>query len=347
MVLVAAGLACLLPYKKQKNASTLFLICMMLICGFRAYDVGVDTHNYVAYAASRYVDDYKWGPIFLGLKMIAEFFPEPETPFLMLMSILTFAPLIYITRRYSAYPAMSVLMFIIPVADYFVQSMNIARQSIAIVVVLCAAVMIAEQKKKLATYLIILAFFFHPYTFPSVILLFFDKINLTIKGVYITIGISMIVGLVGTLSGIQEFLNMMMLITADSQNELILKLGKYGDYDIISGFSIIGQLSHMLPIAAMCILGANKETINTTYFKLMFFGCLATNIFVSVIFCERIASTFTIAQLLAVPYIYKTSTLRKRKLIVMLLLLTALLFMYNLKCNSQLDLWNPYHTIFD
>ena len=77
----------------------------------------------------------------------------------------------------------------------------------------------------------------------------------------------------------------------------------------------------------------------------MLLGCVVTNIFVSVIFCERIASTYTIAQLLAVPYIYKTSTTFSKKIITLLLIGTALLYVYNLKGYSNLSDWTPYHSI--
>ena len=345
LILSISALCCLLPYKKQKFVSSILLVAMMIICGLRAFDVGVDTHRYVQFAESRW-DDYRWGPLFVLLKHIADFFPNTGSAFLMLMSILTYLPLLFIIKKYSRYPALSVLMFIIPVGDYFVQSMNIARQSIAIIMVLYAAVMVANKKKRNALFYIILAFFFHPYTFPSVIILFLDKIKLTKTTVYVLLGVSIFIGLIGTLSGIQDVLNLMMMMTADSQSDLISKLGKYGDYDIVSGFSMIGQLSHMLPLAAMCVLGLNKFTLDDVYYKLMLLGCVATNIFVSVIFCERIASTFTIAQILAVPYIYQTSPQRRKILVVLLIILTGMLFLYNLKGNMQLDIWFPYHTIF-
>ena len=347
-VLVIAVLCCFLPRQVQKHTSVILLIIMMLICGFRAYDVGVDTHNYVAYAVSQDdTRDYKWGPLYLILKNIAAFFPNTQTAFLMLMAVLTYIPLAIIAPKYSTYPALSVLMFIIPVAEFFVQSFNICRQSIAIVYVLIAAILVENHKKKKALLLLFFCFIIHPYSFIAFILLFLDKIKLSKKKVILLIVGTILLGLSGTLSGIQNFLNLMMLATSDSSSELVTKLGKYGDYEIAANFSLIGQLSHMLPLAAMCVLGANEKTMNSVIYKLMLAGCLITNIFVSVIFCERIAATYTIAQFLAVPYIYKTSTPLTRRLLVLLLICTMFLYVYNLKGESQLDIWNPYHTIFD
>lgn len=142
---------------------------------------------------------------------------------------------------------------------------------------------------------------------------------------------------------------MMTVIFSDSSSNLLLKLAKYGNgYDVSSGFSLIGQLSHMLPIVLLCVIGCNKYTENNTYFKMMVCGCAITNVLVSVIFCERFASTFTIAQLLAVPIIYSSSTKNRRFLLIVLIFLTTLLYVYNLRGYSlDTTLWTPYHTIFN
>ncbi len=346
-VMLFAAFCCLLPRNIQQPVSILLLLFMMLMCGFRAYDVGADTHNYVEYAQSVDVDEYTWGPMYLILKQISDLYENNGTAFLMIMAILTYIPLIFVTALYSDYPALSVLMYIIPVGIFFNESFNIARQSIAIIYVLIAAVMVEINKKSLAIGLIILAFVFHPYTFISVGILFLDKLRLTYVRVGIILFLSAIIGMIGTLSGIQDLLNLLMLATMDSSSDLVTKLGKYGDgYDIEAGFSIIGQLSHILPMLALCILGANEKSLKNTYYKMMLVGCVITNLFVSVIFCERIASTYTIAQLLAVPYVYKTSTETRRALIVLLIVVTALLYVYNLKDYSTLIEWTPYHSIF-
>ena len=346
-VMLVALFCCLLPYQVQKRTSVILFLFMMLMCGFRAYDVGVDTHNYVDYARLSDISRYKFGPVYPLLKQIAVLFPNNETTFLMLMAILTYFPLMYISFKFSDYPALSVLMYIIPVGIFFNESFNIARQSIAIIYVLLATVMVERQRKKSALGLIVIAFLFHPYTFISIVVIFLDKLRLTRGRVNVLLLVSVIIGLIGTLSGIQEFLNILMIATQDNSSELVAKLGKYGDgYDIESGFSVVGQLSHILPLLGLCVLGANEESLNNTYYKMMFIGCVMTNIFVSVIFCERIASTYTIAQLLAVPYIYKTSTVFTRRLILLLIIGTAFLYVYNLKDYSHLPDWTPYHSVF-
>lgn len=347
-IMLFASLCCFLPLKMQKKTSIFLMLFMMLMCGFRAYDVGTDTHNYVDFINYTYVSDYKWGPFYITLKSVTAIFDNNPTAFLLMMAFLTYIPLIIIIKKWSEYPALSVLLYIIPVAIFFNETFNIARQSIAIVYVLWAAIMVEFHRKKVALALIVIAFFFHPYTFISVVLLLLDKINLTKRKVAFILLTTTLVGIAGALSGIQEMLNLLMIATSDSSSELMVKLGKYGDgYEIESNFSIIGQLSHILPLLALCMLGANEKSMKSVLYKMMLFGCIVTNIFVSVIFCERIASTYTIAQILAVPYMYKTSSRLYKNLILMVLLFTMLLYVYNLKGYSSAPDWTPYHSIFD
>ena len=347
-VLVLAAFVCCLSFEEQRKASVFLILFMMLMCGLRAHDVGVDTPNYVAYAVKSDVDDYKFGPIFLILKSISEIFGDDGSVFLMIMALLTYVPLVYVVAEKSPYPGLTVLMYIIPVAIFFNESFNIARQSIGIVYILLAAIMIDEGKIYQSIPLIILSFFFHPYTIIFAIFPFLNKIVLTEKVVIISLGVSILIGLVGSLSGIQSFLNLLMTYTMDSSSDLVTKFAKYADYDIEANFSLVGQLSHMLPLSALCFLGMNEYTLENTFYKMMFYGCILTNVTVSVIFCERIASTFTIAQLLAVPYIFYYQSDMMRKLVVSLLVATALLYVYNLEQYSHdTELWIPYHTVFN
>lgn len=347
-ILTAAVINCFIPKRIQKLSSIILLLAMMLMCGFRAYDVGRDTHNYVAYATSFHVNDYMWGPLYLIFKQIAELFDNTETAFLMVMAILTYIPLMYIVKKESYIPALTVLMFIIPCGIFFNETFNIARQAMAVNYILLAAMAVHHGKIKLGYALVILSFFLHPYTFPFVLFFFIRNIRFTPYVVYWTMGITMLLGIVGTLSSIQLVLNGLAALVSDASSGLVLKLAKYGNgYDIASGFSLIGQLSHMLPMVGLCILGVNNKTQDNIYFKMMVCGSAITNIFVTVIYCERIASTFTIAQLLAVPFIYTTLNRKNRAILILILIFTALLYVYNLKGYAADPLWTKYHSIFN
>jgi hypothetical protein len=322
----------------------------MILCAIRGYDVGRDTPNYVEAAMNTYSYNSTWGPIYYILIKFSQFFSNPATIFLCLMAALTYIPLIVVVRSKSVLPALSVLMYIIPTAAFFYESFNLARQSIAIVYILLAAIFLKDKKIKLSIVMTLIAFFFHPYTIFFSIFYLISKIKFTKSLVNTLVYGSMIIGLLGTITVIQDTLSLMSFLFEDTSSAMLTKFSKYGNdsYNIISNYSVIGQLSHILPLSAMCLLGINKKTEDDVLFKVMVCGCVVTNLFVSVIFCERIASTFSIAQFLAVPIIFSTSTKIKRQSMIVLLIFTAFLYVYNLYQQSLNPyVWTPYHTFFN
>lgn len=345
IIMLLALANCLIKKQYQRKSSLILLLLMMFMCGFRGYDVGKDTPNYTGFisAPSDYV--YDWGPIYFLFRFISNLLPYPETVFLLLMAMATYIPLMYLTKRYSMKPALTVLMYIIPTAIYFNETFNIARQSIAIIYILWAAIMLGKKKMMECYALTVLAFFFHTYSIFYVFFFIVYKFRFTPKFVYISILVTVILGLIGTIAGIHMAINTVAALASNASGSFVQNLGFYTQYDIESNFSLIGQLSHILPLAALCILGANKRVQNYILFKMMVCGCLLMNLFTSVAFCERLASTFTIAQILAVPVIYSYSSKKRKKLIMILLIMTAALYVYELKgYSTNKELWIPYHT---
>lgn len=320
----------------------------MMICGFRGYDVGVDTPNYVYAVSVEPSYHANWGPFFYALIYVSQLFSNPETVFLFLMSVLTYLPLTFIIWKESKIPALSVLMFMIPTAMFFFETMNLARQSIAIIFILLSAVLLYKEKIKLSLCTFILAFFFHVYTVIFFPFYFIRKYTFSNNFVIATILLSIVIGLSGTLDFIKDYIDIVSMLFKDTSSSMLTKFAKYSDHNIASNFSIVGSLSHMLPLSALCILGHNHNTKNNLYYKMMVCGCIISNIFISVIYVERFASTFTIAQILAVPIIYQNSNSRTKVLIKLLLVLTAVLYFYNLYSLSlSKERWTPYHTIFE
>lgn len=339
---------CLVPKKYQRRTSLILLFIMMLMCGLRGYDVGKDTPNYTGFISAPSDIVYNWGPIYFLFRTIAYLFPYSETAFLLLMAMATYIPLMYLTNRYSIKPAFTVLMYIIPTAIYFNESFNIARQSIAIIYILWSAILLGKRKMKECYALIVLAFFFHTYSIFYILFFLVYKVRFSPKFVYISILITVILGLIGTMAGIQMAINTVALLATNASDSFVRNLGTYSQYDIESNFSLIGQLSHILPLTALCILGASKRVQNYILFKMMVCGCLLMNLFTAVAFCERFASTFTIAQILVVPVLYRNSSKVRKKLIIILLIMTAALYVYELNGYSHnKEFWVPYHTFLN
>lgn len=347
VIMLLALANCLVKKKYQRKTSLILLFIMMLMCGFRGYDVGKDTPNYTGFVSSSdFV--YAWGPIYSLLRFIANLLPYSETVFLFLMAMATYIPLMYLTKRYSMKPALTVLMYIIPTAIYFNETFNIARQSIAIIYILWAAILLQKGKMKECYILIVLAFFFHTYSIFFILFFLVYKVKFTPKFVYVSIAVTIVIGLIGTMSGIHMAINTVAMLVSNSSDSFVGNLAHYKNYDIKSNFSLIGQLSHILPLAALCILGATKRLQNYMLFKMMVCGCLLMNVFTAVAFCERLASTFTIAQIMVVPVMYRFSSKNRKKLIILLLIMTAALFVYELKgYSNNKEMWTPYHTFIN
>lgn len=347
IVMLLAVVNCFVGKKYQRQTSVMLLFFMMLMCAFRGYDVGVDTERYVGFVSSSdYV--FEWGPIYSFLKVVVKMFPYSETIFLSVMAMATYIPLMYLTKRYSLKPAMTVLMYIIPTAIYFNESFNIARQSISIIYILWAAISLQYGRRKECYALLVLAFLFHTYSIFFVFFFLVYKINFTPKRVYILVGLTIVLGLIGTLSGIKMAMNTVAMIVSNSSDSFLGNLGRYAKNDVDSNFSLIGQLSHILPLASLCVIGATRRVQGNLLFKMMVCGCLIMNVFTSITFCERLASSFTIAQIMALPTIYRCSSKKRKQLIILLLIMTAALYVYELNGYSKnKELWTPYHTFLN
>ena len=86
----------------------------------------------------------------------------------------------------------------------------------------------------------------------------------------------------------------------------------------------------MLPVTLLCLFSYDKKTSsNNIYFKMLLVGAMVTNLFVSTLYCERIASTFTLAQILVVPASLKNLGQKSLKLI-MIMGITIFLYVYTL-----------------
>lgn len=349
-LLILAVLNCLLPINKQKNVSILLFLLMMLLCCLRAYDVGRDTHNYVFFAENPGFFNLAWGPIYWFFVEISQYTPLPATTFLSLMAFFTYIPLMVISSKYSMRPALSVLLYMIPSALYFYETFNLARQMLAISYILLAIVMIAENRRKLSIITAAIAFLLHPYTFIFFAFYFGYKFRFTQKKVYLLVLGSAFLGLFGIMEFIYSILEHMASIFEDSSFAILTKFAKYGDAgeNIESNYSFIGQMSHIIPLSVVCLYGASNKSENNLYYKAMVIGCIITNLFIGVVYCERIASTFTIAQIIAIPYLYTHSTSREKNFYFAILVMTAFLYLYNLEQQSHdINVWTPYHTILN
>lgn len=349
LLLTIAVVNCFFPVKIQKITTPILFCVLMLLCGLRGHDVGRDTVNYVFFAENPGAFNLAWGPIYSFFISVSQSTSDPATTFLFIMAVFTYIPLMIISRTVSSFPALTVLMYMIPNGLFFYESFNLARQILAISYILVAVVYLSQNKIIISLLFAILGFFLHPYTIFFVPFYFVNNIRFSQGSVYILIIFSAFLGVFGVLDYITDVLGIMTSTFEDSSFAMFTKFAKYGEVgsEIESHYSMIGALSHILPLSLICILGAKNASREDVYYKMMVIGAVVTNLFVGIIYCERIASTFTIAQILAIPLMFKTAKPTDRIKYISVVALTAMLYIYNLYQQSQdINVWTPYHTIF-
>ena len=338
----------LLFYKGRKKSKVTWCLMMllMMMCGLRGETVGTDTHNYISYYLG-YSDVDRFGIFYNLLSQGVSLVYNDEHAFLMAMAVLTYIPLAYVITTRSTKPLLSVYMFLCASALFFLETMNLSRESIAIAWLMMFMVFWEEDKKKSALICLTIAFFAHKYAIIIIPFLLLEKLVLTERGVIFAIIGSAAIGLIGILDHITNFLVFLSGQIADS--EFYYDYIKYASREIGSDWNIVGQLSHILPISALTYLCYCDDTKDTYLYKCLLVGTIMLNLFVSVKYCERLSSFFTISQIIVVPVaLYsRSNSKRKRFCLIGLLFLLALLFIYQLNVFSRvvgLDTVVPYTT---
>ena len=136
------------------------VICLFLVAvsGFRGNDVGVDTstyrsiYNYLSYGG--YWPSVEPGWNFLN-KIVASSGANYLT-FLTIVSVLTLAPIFYVSKKCSPYMYLSIFCFY--ALHFYSGAFNITRQYMAISWVLLAYYMYQQDKWKTALIILLFAF---------------------------------------------------------------------------------------------------------------------------------------------------------------------------------------------
>ncbi len=311
---------------------------MMVMCGLRGYDCGADTHSYWNYSLGGYAGE-SFGFIYPILRNIAALVSPLPTAFLMLMAFLTYIPILIIILRESSSPALSVLMFTISGAWFFLESFNISRQMIAVAFILYSAVVLSKNNLTISFLFFFIAFIFHPYSIIYLPFFLLYNKKLSYYNIIVLLCGSMIIGLVGSLGIVEFFIQVLASLTGGSSNETIAHLSKYGEYEIMSSFSLVGKLSHMLPPTIMCLILYSKFSSSNLYYKMYAYGCAILNICISVSFCERIAAMYTIAIVLALPMGMKYISRSRRNYLLLLIIFMLILYLYNINSMNYQSLY--------
>lgn len=317
--------------KVQTTIGYLLLIICMVMVGLRTEDVGTDTWRYCAYALDSGFEE-RFGSVYVIMQHLCKSITNSPNAFLTLMSILTYGPLCWVLKKKSPNVLFSALIFIIASAGFFLETFNISREMISASFCLLVVFYFEKDKIKIALFFLIVAFLFHPYAIFIAPFLFVKRIEFKYVYVIVALCVSLIIGLSGILDSIMSILQFF-LASLSSDDGVLYQILKYADRDVGSGWNIVGKLAHLLPTIVMVVLTYTSENSQSLFYKFFVIGAVILNIFVDIVYCERIATFFTISEIIAVPLaFYGQTPVRdtRRSYLIILMILTMLLYVYNI-----------------
>lgn len=165
----------LLNTELQKRYNYISLFVLFILKAYRDFSVGTDTISYKIYferLARGGVPTKEAGFSFLNT-LVADWGGDMRT-LMIVISILTLVPLVYICQKYSPKPAFSLFLYY-NLYIYF-HSFNISRQVMAVSIVLIGIPFLLENRRLLFCLIVLLASTIHVTALISLPLIFLDKV---------------------------------------------------------------------------------------------------------------------------------------------------------------------------
>lgn len=294
----------LFQYKRNiPFMNILVLIILLLLCAFRGEYVGADTSTYLSiYDTELYLEDYKNEYVFYFIIKFLRELGFSSIICQVVMACITFIPLIFLFIKKSMMPSLSILLFLIAINGYYLETYNIVRQSAATVFLLWAYISALENNWKNVTAYFIIALGFHT---SSLIYILFFIIALYCRFTYKVVIISILGSLFFAfiLSNISFLTN----IINSLQNIDILGFGNYShfaDYKLDMARNLNGLITLLLPHSFLCLYAYKKYKENIL-FRIYFCGCVFLNIVSIMPTSYRMAYGLTALELILFPMVFK------------------------------------------
>ncbi|WP_028911865.1 EpsG family protein [Prevotella sp. MA2016] len=354
-VLAATIVICFLSEKKQRVGVIVLGGIMMLLCGLRANTVGADTDGYFRFAdfATSEESSERFGILYLSLRLLCGIFDNPQV-FIFVIALLTFVPLLWLIIKKSPLPAVSLLVFMVASSHYYLECFNIIRQLLSVVFVYLFIYYYFQKKYLWACCFLILAFLAHKFAFFVILVLPFLRRRIPFPVILCLITISVILGYIGTLDFLTEFLVGLSSYGSESAYN-VASLGNYVNiHELNSKWSAAEVLSHWFPVTVVCIFGYRKSKASNLYnmlYNMLFVGAIITNLLMSNVYCDRIASYFTVSQIFIVANCLSKGLTISKVAITFVIFFYVLFYMYTLYIqNLDIDFVDnvmPYKFCFE
>lgn len=316
IILLLNIILCFQSHYFQKKYVKWIILSMWILCAFRASSVGADTHNYINYASE--ADIYtNWGFCYDILRIISVQLHNPQL-FIIFMAILTYYPLYYLICHESKLPAVSSLLYMISVSRFFLETFNIARQSIAIIFFLYAILAFSKKQVGYFFFFSFCAYLFHPIILIAFPVFLLYKMPISKSAFWILMVISWLIGLTGTGYYVNHILNDLSVWFNPGYG--LAYFSHYADKQLVLNWNLTGKLVHSIPICALCILSYNNKTKNNLLFKFLFTGTLISILLMENLFCDRFVSTLVLTQILIVPDILQNNNIQSKLMRILIVL---------------------------
>lgn len=313
---------------QPKNHKILLIfIFLMLICGLRNLDVGIDTSHYFA--------GYQYGverhePLSKFIKAVSLYFNNGYQAYLALFAIVTYIPLMWFIKKESPNFALSAIVYIAFSVLFFHQTMNTIRACASVSYFIISIYYLEYNSiKKAFVFLIISALFHYSLllTIPFVLIAYFVK-RISRSITLLSIILSLIFGFTFAtgFSGYAEQLSAFLSIYSGDSTEYYIK---YIENMTEAKKSYLGLAISMLPFSLLTILLPynGKQSL---YYKLFIIGIVVYNVFISVQFVYRVTMFFSLFLIILYPKAYNELSGWKKKMLKATTLFLILFYTYSL-----------------
>ncbi len=286
--------------KKQRFFFYISFLFVIIVFGLKGRTVGNDTLDYSGffnqqggiYGTSLYpTEEIEIGFGYYG-RLLRILFSETSEiwPYFLTTSLIAFAPIFYLIRRYSVSKTLSILWFLLWNINIYMTNM---RQILAMSFILWGCVLFLEKKKYWRILIVIfwtLGYFIHHTTLlMSLILIVLFVCSFTKNQYYGALFFSFLLGFVLDLFGAElmsTFMNF--VLKYDPENEQLLRYsGTFGE----ATKSLTNVFAKIIP-AVFIVHFSNKTEINSIFMKSFIFATIFYCVFGSLNIVFRISALF-------------------------------------------------------
>lgn len=286
--------ASLIPNKFQYPYIAILLL-LIGVSGFRGMEVGVDTNNYRSFF---YWINNGENVEFVepGWRLLNRIVYLGGGSFLMLLTITSFFtlfPVFFVSKKESPYMYLSIFVFY--GIHLYCGAFNLLRQYFAISITLFAIYYYIREKEKVALCIWLCACLIHFSCFLAIIILLFNKVNITFLK---TVALIIIAFLLGTIV-----------------NEEIVDVITFSEYSHIASsrtdIVLAGVFTALLDVFMLFVIYTSpKELLNSFWGKYFVLSILVFTASYTLEYSARIYSLFAVSQIIYFPLYVKYSTMK-------------------------------------